>query len=526
MLGEIKIRQKVIAFSGSYGSGVSTYVEAFRSYLDNLDNVIPVKIKVSELLLEYYKKKSQVPFKLGTSIPKNIAKKKEFLQNLGNSFREKEIHSISYFILLAILSERAKFVEQIIKGEIDNDPMVVFLIDSIKNPADIEPFRNIYEVNNIFMIGVVASKSERIKRLKTKFQGNELKELELDKIDDIDYGQAEKYQQKTRDVIDISDFYISNNNPSKEKHEQTVDRILRVLFRDDFIKPTIQENAMFAAWSASLMSSCLSRQVGAAITDKEGNVISVGYNDVPKCGGGYYDEACSNNSSCYFWSDSCCHNSRIKTNIFKELADKISVEMKKQTKIKIESDKIFDIISRDKDLKGLLEYSRSVHAEMSAIINLSRDNIKIPQGAKLYVTTYPCHHCARHIVYAGVTEVFFIEAYPKSRTNELHHDSISDCSKFEKVADKVNFMFYKGIAPKNYFLFFNQFRERKNKKGAAIKKNLASLAKTDNGEQFITSEDKEKLDEKGKRFSTITQKESEQFEPIYKKIIEIFGWKE
>jgi deoxycytidylate deaminase len=42
---------------------------------------------------------------------------------------------------------------------------------------------------------------------------------------------------------------------------------------------------MFYARSAANNSSCLSRQVGASITDKNGNLISTGWNDVPKFGG-------------------------------------------------------------------------------------------------------------------------------------------------------------------------------------------------------------------------------------------------
>lgn len=43
---------------------------------------------------------------------------------------------------------------------------------------------------------------------------------------------------------------------------------------------------MYSAYAASLQSACLSRQVGAALLDDEGNLLAVGKNDVPKSGGG------------------------------------------------------------------------------------------------------------------------------------------------------------------------------------------------------------------------------------------------
>ena len=46
-------------------------------------------------------------------------------------------------------------------------------------------------------------------------------------------------------------------------------------------------------------------------------------------------------------------------------------------------------------------------------------------GTRLFVTTFPCHNCARHIVAAGVDEVQFIEPYLKSRALPLHGDAIT-----------------------------------------------------------------------------------------------------
>lgn len=44
------------------------------------------------------------------------------------------------------------------------------------------------------------------------------------------------------------------------------------------------------AYSASLRSAQFGRQVGAAITSQDGDILSVGCNEVPKAGGGQYWE--------------------------------------------------------------------------------------------------------------------------------------------------------------------------------------------------------------------------------------------
>lgn len=50
--------------------------------------------------------------------------------------------------------------------------------------------------------------------------------------------------------------------------------------------PTCAEAAMYDAAAAGAASACMSRQVGAAIVSKDGELIAVGRNDAPKFGGG------------------------------------------------------------------------------------------------------------------------------------------------------------------------------------------------------------------------------------------------
>jgi deoxycytidylate deaminase len=74
-------------------------------------------------------------------------------------------------------------------------------------------------------------------------------------------------------------------------------------------------------------------------------------------------------------------------------------------------------------LGGLLKFSRSVHAEMDALLSVGRSGVSTI-GSRLFVTTFPCHFCARHIVTAGVYKVQYIEPYPKSQALALHGDAI------------------------------------------------------------------------------------------------------
>ncbi len=87
-------------------------------------------------------------------------------------------------------------------------------------------------------------------------------------------------------------------------------------------------------------------------------------------------------------------------------------------------EKASKIVSNSK-VKGLIEFSRSIHAEMHAILgagHLAGGRLK---GGALFCTTYPCHSCARHIIAAGISDVYYIEPYRKSLATKLHSDAIN-----------------------------------------------------------------------------------------------------
>lgn len=106
---------------------------------------------------------------------------------------------------------------------------------------------------------------------------------------------------------------------------------------------------------------------------------------------------------------------------------------------------------------------------MDALLTAARQGVSTV-GAKLFVTTYPCHYCARHIVTAGVEEVQYIEPYPKSRAVELHSDAIQQIASGWKTPTKhrngkVLFRPFTGVAPRLYRRAFMKDRKLKNSAG-------------------------------------------------------------
>jgi deoxycytidylate deaminase len=165
---------------------------------------------------------------------------------------------------------------------------------------------------------------------------------------------------------------------------------------------------MYAAASAAGNSACLSRQVGAAVCDESGEILAIGWNDVPQFEGGLYiadhktDPNAERDKRCWNLAGGVCFNDQEK----RLLSDMLITELvSKKVVQETDKNKAIEIVIRSTKVKDLIEFSRSIHAEMHAILTAGRlagDKIR---GGKLYCTTYPCHSCARHIIAAGITEV-------------------------------------------------------------------------------------------------------------------------
>lgn len=70
--------------------------------------------------------------------------------------------------------------------------------------------------------------------------------------------------------------------------------------------------------------------------------------------------------------------------------------------------------TRDGDFKDT-KYPYVVHAEVNAILNAT-SSLK---GAKLYVTLFPCHECAKILIQSGIKEIIYYSDKYNSSPSDL-----------------------------------------------------------------------------------------------------------
>ncbi|HEX3683808.1 MAG TPA: anti-phage dCTP deaminase [Bryobacteraceae bacterium] len=323
---------------------------------------------------------------------------------------------------------------------------MVHILASLKRPEEIETLRKIYGPG-FFVISIFADESQRAEFL-TNRKG--LTEEQAAKLIERDQKEKElEYGQRTRDTFQMADVFVALAN---HQYEKGLTRFLRLIFGDPFATPTRDEHAMFLAYAASLRSGDLSRQVGAALACADGDVISLGCNDVPAPGGGLY---CSDDGD----ADKRDHKRREDSNEVRkrQIIDNILLALKDRFFPGMSDEELLTNgrpLLMDTPLADVTEFGRAVHAEMDALMAAGRIGVSF-RDATLYTTTFPCHTCTRHIIAAGVKRVVYIEPYPKSLATELHDDAITITNNRSKDDPRIPFQPFLGIGPRRFFDLFS-----------------------------------------------------------------------
>lgn len=448
---ETHTEELIIGLCGPIGTDIHFVADIIQRGLTDKYGYECKVIRLSNLIRQYAK-----------SIVRDEESQSKFssYQNLINGGN----HLRSYYKNNSILAELAineitVHRESSKNGDSYKSERVCYIIDSFKNKEELDLFRLIYR-DIFYFIGVYSSIDQRVKYLEDK----NIKTHEVYQLIDRDSGEETSFGQKVTDTFTEADFFLRVEFNSKNEVEPKISRFLSLIFSSEVITPTSDETAMYQAFAAAGNSACLSRQVGAAITDNRGEILSVGWNDVPQAGGSVYTQdnsASSHDRRCVHFNEGICFNDKEKQLITDTLVNElvasgvVTNEQKRKTAH----------IIRKSRIKELIEFSRAVHAEMLAIILGSQKAGNRIIGGKLYCTTYPCHNCARHIVAAGIKDVYYIEPYRKSLATKLHSDSITED---ETKVQLVRILMFDGIAPRRYLDFFKMNPGSRKKDGKKI----------------------------------------------------------
>lgn len=407
------------------------------------------------------------------------------LQEIGNAFRLKFLDGAA-LARAAIVEIRQRRLT--VTGEPDKPaPSRAYILRQLKHPDEVDLLREVYG-SAFFLAAGHAVRGDRTEELAKRFarslnerigDGHRANAL---KVIAADEKQADAFGQNTRDTYPKADFFANLTLEGNE--HRSVEDFVELLFGHPFLTPLPDEYTMYQARAASLRSSDDNRQVGAAIAQvefgprsKNADVIAIGMNEVPRAGGGAYwqkDSVDARDQSILFYKNEDRARD-IKVSALAELIARMGErELLNEAQLATNvTDIATDLLEHidGTQFKDIGEFSRPVHAEMAALLDAARRGVSV-DGKTMYVTTFPCHNCAKHIIASGITQVIYIEPYPKSRARDLYDEEINleaknREQKFE--ADRrVAFFAYNGVAPRQYEQLFSM-SGRGAKKGKLLR---------------------------------------------------------
>ena len=389
---------------------------------------------------------------------------------------------------------------------------VAYLFRSLMHHDEVARLRKLYD-RQLFVISIFSPEDSRVLHLAdvlagttgrpSEFRGaaRQLVEREAARATesgvDIERLQNKRFLLNLPQTFQAGDLFVDISDSEQAARE--VERFVQLIFRHPFHTPRAEEIGMADAFSAALESGNLARVVGAAICTQDGELLVTGTNDVPKPGGGVYragDKPDNRDASpSWGYDPSDRHRREILANFMrhlladpqwleevkvgdpdaaKRLANALRAEATARQSQEPASDRVLqgapvsdesidyerliaELVRSDviweSEFFDVLEYGRTMHAEMDAITSAARKGISL-RGSTLYCTTLPCHECARLIIGAGIQRVVFIEPYEKSRAYELYETEIEiktlNESLEEKNPKRVHFIPYVGISPRRF----------------------------------------------------------------------------
>ncbi|WP_218583248.1 hypothetical protein [Pseudomonas atagonensis] len=341
----------------------------------------------------------------------------KLFQQVGNNLRNSgnptssELKGGSFYSLADKINEIIKSIRSARgKGQ-----KTFIVIDAIRNPFEATYFQDRY--SSFYLMAVSCEDEQRRRRLRLLGYTDE----QVNRIDNEEYSSRGLDQHSTYIKQDIqaclerSELYISN--PDSENAVSDFSSLANQLItfvslmtRPGLVTPTPLERCMQMAYTAKLNSGCISRQVGAVVTDLNFSVQSVGWNDTP-----YGQVPCSlrNRFDLVSGYDQVAYSEYEKTDV--TYIERFSGENSKYQKIASTGRNVsycfkseYNSLKKEKNQV----HTRSLHAEENAFLQISKYGGRPVEGGKLFTTASPCELCSKKAYQLGIKEIYYIDPYP------------------------------------------------------------------------------------------------------------------
>ena len=335
-------------------------------------------------------------------------------QQVGDNIRasgsanSSDFEAEKIFTLPKIINKLIKVIRR------KNNNRAFVTIDAIRNPYEAYFFHQRY--SGFYLLSINTPNEERLNHLR---ESHKFSEDQIEALDNKEYpeklsGQDIFISQNIQKCIEISDIHLNNPDRQKFNNNELSSQLfwyVSLILHPGLVTPTSIERGMQLAFSAKLNSGCISRQVGAVVTDKNFSIKAVGWNSTPE---GQTPCILKSASELLDGGKEQVYSSYERTN------EKFQNVMNCTYSTAISSDHLKgrkvsycfkDVQNKIEDEKNQV-HTRSLHAEENAFLQIAKYGGEPIQGGFLFTTASPCELCSKKAYQLGITKVIYIDPYP------------------------------------------------------------------------------------------------------------------
>lgn len=400
----------------------------------------------------------------------NITKRTRLVHDLANNLRDfatvKTLSTQKKDRNLENIYTVAETINKLIKvwkAEQDkNNKETKIVIDSLKNSLELMYFKEKYSA--FYMVATNKNEEERyqyvIKQVRENYKhlyedevikhSSEILSLDETEYDGGDVNKGEFSSPDTENCIQKSDYHIYFSNLEKGKKEDrqstsnyeilSLDRqlikLMALVHQPGIITPTGIERCMQVAYNAKFNSGCISRQVGAVVTDPFFGVKSIGWNDVAQhqipCNLRSVDDLVSKNPSDLFsdyekeggnFVDESGNQRTFKQLLSEDYRDLPALRDNLEGK---NCSFCFKTVQNTYEKEKNQVHTRSLHAEENAMMQIAKNGGVGLKDGNLFTTASPCELCSKKAYQLGIKKIFYIDPYPGIATKHTLKNGVKE----------------------------------------------------------------------------------------------------
>jgi deoxycytidylate deaminase/dephospho-CoA kinase len=366
---------------------------------------------------------------------KSKVKRNKILQIVGNNIRKNGFYDDFTFTNLDNVYSICEIINDLVKAFTKENKIkklnTEIVIDSLRNPLEIMYFRQRFSA--YYTIAVNRDEKSRIDEIKKRYTKDSFKDISGLMSEEYKGGKSKEfYKQNVSQCIQSSDIHIAFKSYDEidTLNKELLDKkdysspyfswqmqllkFLSLIDQPGIVTPSPEERCMQLAFTAKYNSGCISRQVGAAITDEFYSIKAIGWNNTPEgqvpCNLRNVDDLINMTGDLEAFTTYEKTNGKFRETLENNFVNNINLNSH-NLKGRNVCFCFKSLINSYSDGKNQV-HTRSLHAEESAFLQITKYGGQGILNGKLFTTASPCELCSKKAYQLGIKFIYYIDPYP------------------------------------------------------------------------------------------------------------------